>query len=96
MKYWLQILAILNDENGGSPTFSQKELNETGMSGDFVRAYRMIFSNIGVSAKILFSSNIENPKISALVKKVRRTVLLAVLTPLIIMFVLIFVTALMQ
>ena len=75
---------------------SQKELNETGMSGDFVRAYGMIFSNMGAGAKILFSSNTDNPKISALAKRVRRTVLLAVLTPMIIMFVLIFVTALMQ
>jgi hypothetical protein len=96
-KYWLQLLAILKDEeNPGLSFYSQKELNDAGAKFDFKRGYGMIFSNIGVGAKIVFSLKTDNPKISVLVKGIRRTLFLAILTPMIFAFVLIFGTALMQ
>jgi hypothetical protein len=96
MKYWLQILSIIKHKDTGLSLYSQKELNDIGMSGDFVRAYGMIFSNIGVSAKILFSPKIDNPKLVDPVKGARRSIFYFLVTPLIFAFVLIFVTALMQ
>jgi hypothetical protein len=95
-KYWLKLLSILKDEDGELFMYPQTELNDVAMRGNFKQGYGMIFSNMSVSAKILFSSKTENPKISILVKGIRRTLFLAILTPVIIMFVLIFVTALMQ
>ena len=96
MTYWLQILAILKDENGELSMYSQKELNETAKNRDFKKGYGMIFSNISVSARILFSTKIDNPNLSVLVKGVRRSIFLFLLTPLIFAIVLIFGTALMQ
>jgi hypothetical protein len=96
MKYWLQILAIIKDENGELSMYSQKELNDAAMGGNFKQGYGMIFSNISVSARILFSSKIDNPKLTVPVKGVRRSIFLFLLTPLLFAIVLIFVTALMQ
>ena len=96
IKYWFQILAILKDDDVELSMYSQKELNDTAMSGDFIRSYGMIFSNISVSARILFSSKIDNPKLIVPVKGVRRSIFLFLLTPLLFAIVLIFVTALMQ
>lgn len=95
-KYWLQILSILKNGDGELSIHSQKELKDAAMSGNFKHGYGMIFSNMAISAKILFSSKTDNPKISVLVKGIRRTLFLAVLTPVIIMVVIIFVAALMQ
>jgi len=95
-KYWLQILSVLKDEDGELSMHSQKELNDVAMSGNFKQGYGMIFTNMAIGAKILFSSKMENPKLTVPVKGIRRTLFLAILTPVIIMFVLIFVTALMQ
>ena len=96
-KYWLQLRAALKDEeNAGLSFYSQKELNDAGAKYDFKRGYGMIFSNIGVGAKIVFSLKTDNPKISVPVKGIRRTLFLAIFTPIIFAFVLIFVTALMQ
>ncbi len=95
-KYWMQILSILKEEDGEGSMFSQKSLKDTALRGNLIRGYGMIFSNMSASARILFSSKIENPKIAVLAKRLRRTVFLAILTPLIIIFVLIFIAALMQ
>jgi hypothetical protein len=96
-RYWLQLLALLKDEqNAGLSFHSQKELNDAGTKFDFKRGYGIVFSNIGVGAKIVFSLKSDNPKISVLVKGIRRTLFLAILAPMIFAFVLIFGTALMQ
>lgn len=89
-------MAILEEDAGGLSIHPQKDLNDTAMSGNLKKGYGMIFSNISVSAKILFSFKTDNPKTIFLAKKIRRTVFFAFLTPLIIMFALIFVTSLMQ
>jgi hypothetical protein len=75
---------------------SQEKLNDAGAKTDFKRGYGMIWSNIGVGAKIVFSLKTDNPKISVPLKSIRRTLFLVVLTPIIVAFVLIFTTALMQ
>jgi hypothetical protein len=95
-KYWLQILSVLKNEGGELSVYSQKEMNDAAMSGKFKQGYAMIFSNIRVGAKILFSPRIDNPKLVSPVKGVRRSIFLFIITPLIFAFVLIFVTALMQ
>jgi hypothetical protein len=95
-KCWLQILSTIKEEDGEQSMYSQEKLNDAAMRGDFKQGYGMIFSKISVSTKILFSSETKNPKIKNLVKGVRRTLFLAILTPIIIFLVLIFVTALMQ
>lgn len=96
LRYWLQIMSVFKDEDGGLSVYSQKELNEAAGSGDFKKGYGMIFSNMSVSAKILFSSKTTNPKLSVPVKGIRRSIFLFLITPIIFAFVLIFVTALMQ
>ncbi len=96
LRYWLQIISVLKDEDGQSSMYSQKELNDTARSGNFKRGYGMIFTNMSVSAKILFSSKTDNPKLSAPVKGIRRSIFLFLVTPLIFAIVLIFITALMQ
>jgi hypothetical protein len=94
--YWLQILSALKDEDGELSMNSQKELNDAAARGNLKQGYAMILSSMAVSAKILFSSKTDNPKLTVPVKGIRRTLLLAVLAPMIIMFALIFITALMQ
>ena len=95
-KYWLQIRSVLKDEDTGLTFYSQEALNDAGARNDFKRGYGMIFSNIGVGAKIVFSLKTDNPKLSVPVKGIRRTLFLAILTPIIFAFVLIFVTALLS
>ena len=95
-KYWLQRLSILKEEGGEISMHSQKDLNHAAMSGNFKQGYGTIFSNMAVSAKILSSYKTKNPKIAVLAKGIRRTLFLAVLTPIVVAFVLIFITALMQ
>jgi len=95
-RYWLQVRAALKDEDTGLSFYSQKELNDAGAKRDFMRGYGMIFSNMGAGAKVIFSLKSDNHKISAPVKGMRRVLFLAVLTPIIFAFVLIFIAALMQ
>jgi hypothetical protein len=95
LKYWLQIKSVLKDEVDGVSLYSQKELNIAGESRDFKKGYGMIFSNMSVSAKILFSPKTDNPKLSGPVKGIRRSIFLFLVTPLIFAVVLIFTTALM-
>ena len=61
LRYWLQIMSVSKDGDGGLSVHSQKELNEAAGSGDFKKGYGMIFSNMSVSTKILFSSKTARP-----------------------------------
>jgi hypothetical protein len=95
LKYWLQIISVLKDEDGQSSIYSQQKL-DTARSSNVKQGYQMIFSNMSVSAKILLLSKNDNPKLSVPVKGVRRSIFLFLMTPLIFAVALIFITALMQ
>jgi hypothetical protein len=90
------MLAILKEEGGELSMYSQKELNDTAKSRDLNKGYGMIFSNMSVSARVIFSSKIDNPKLTVPVKGIRRSIFLFLVTPFIFAIVLIFLTALMQ
>jgi hypothetical protein len=55
LRYWLQIISVLKNENDELSMYSQKELNDTAKGGDLKKGYGMLFSNMSVGATILFS-----------------------------------------
>jgi hypothetical protein len=93
MKYWQQLKAALQEENGESPLYSQKELNETAKK-DLKQGSKMIIWNTTGAGQIIFSLKSDNPKVSVPLKRMRRVVFLFCITPFILAIVLTFITAL--
>lgn len=71
VRYWKKLKEGYLQSGMRWPFFSQEELNQ-GAKRNFFGTYRMIFSNMGTAAKIIFSTSTDNPAIQKPLREIRR------------------------